>query len=632
MVKKLEKRINGDSSVNPPQTGFKYRLSKLLLNYAECTLNEQPYSIKKVIGRDKGSVPEIVEELKTALFDNIFNKNYPLHPNYPIQLSSRNVEPSLSSIAGDLVRGDFTNLSRNSKLFLQSLDLLDAQEYPDLSHSKITQAILDILKKKPKQVTDIEKEIVLPLQKSDYGLEAEVVYLILVVMTVLGKTYLQAKGGDRIDINNIREKVKSLAAFETIAYARLQENFSYDFAARLLNALGLVGNKITLEKERLNAFREYKERVHHILQDVQALEQTIERLSQRQQIFLNMDDVRKAFNAVKELEWEKLNIANHQQFGSIEYFNDKLPKLTIALNDMANLSEALQEYESLIHDAILYMDDALKLLAENTIVVTDEQKLKTLQDFRDEVKLICSDFPAFIDRAQRNPIRGKIQQFKKSYIYDFYLPAHEKYVGKKVNWEALSDVRERDVFKKLTLLNQLTCISSARFDQMVLAWNDLRQYQCINHNLEDNLQNGVRCPRCSFPMQNGKYASIPETLNRLEDELEELYFSYEKTVLNEMRAYRDNIQYLDSDSEKQLVEEIIKEQKLPDPLTPQMVQTINKLFKEIDVVEIDRETLINTLFPNQEMTTIEDLRKSFFAVLEELKKNKDEGSIRIKLK
>ncbi len=632
MAKKLEKRINGDTSVNPPQTGFKYRLSKLLLNYAECTMNQKLYHIKKVIGRDKGSIPEIVEELKPALLDHMFNEQYPLHPNYPIQLSARNIEQSLSSIAGDLVRGDFTALGRNTQLFLQSLDLLDAQNYPDLSHSKIALAILDILKKKPKQVTDIEKDIVRPLRQSHYGLEAEVVYLILVVMTVLGKIYLQAKGGDRIDINNIREKVRSLAAFETIAYARLQENYSYDFAARLLNALGLTGNKITLEKERLTAFREYKERVNQILQDVQALEQTVESLSRRQQIFLDMQAVRGAFNAVKELEWEKLNIANHQQFGNIEFFSDKLPKLTIALNDMANLSEALQEYESLIHEAILYMDDALQLLKENALLVTDEQKLKALADFRDEVKRICGDFSAFTGRAQRHPIRGKIQQFKKSYIYDFYLPAHEKYVGKKVNWDALNDIRQGELFKKITLLNQLACISSARFEQMVLDWNDLRQYQCTNHNLEDNLQNTVRCPRCSFPSQSGKYAAISETLNRIEDDLEELYNSYEKIIINEIRAYRDNIRYLDSEHEKHLIETILNEQKLPELLTMQMVQTVNKLFKEIDVVEVDRETLIGRLFPNQEMTTIEDLRKNFFAMIEELKKNKEENSIRIKLK
>ncbi len=632
MAKKLQGRIEGYSIGQTNNTGFKYRLSKLLMYHSETSLNGKNYSIKKVIGRDHASVLEIVEELKTALFDNLFNQNYPLHPNYPIQLSSRNIENSLSSIANELTRGNFTGLGRNSKFFLQSLDLLDAQEYPDLSHSKIAQNILDILKKKPKQVTDIDKEIVKPLQAPDYGLETEVVYLFLIAMTVLGKIYLQAKGGDRIDINNIREKVKSLAAFETIAYARLQENYSYDFAARLLNALGLNGSKITIEKERLGAFKEYKEKINTILQHIQRLEQMIGKLAQRPQIFLDMDAVRKAFGKIQEIDWDKLNISNHAQFGSIESFNERLPRITIALDEITNLSAALQDYDEHIHDAILYMEDALKLLAGNAILVTDEQKLKTLQDFHDEVKLICSDFSSFVDRGQRNPIRGKIQQFKKSYMYDFYLPAHEKYVGKKVNWTALDTFPQNETFKKLTLFKQLNCINSALFDQMVIKWNDLKQYQCLNTNLEENLQNNVRCPRCLFPVHQGAYATIPATLERIEDELDDLYKSYEKTVLHEMRAYRDNIQYLDSKQEKQMVEAILKEQKLPLMLTPHMVRTINKLFKEIDVVEIDRETLIKTLFPNQEMTTIEELRKSFFAVLEELKKNKDENSIRIKLK
>jgi len=631
MAKKLQGRIEGYAVGSTTVTGFRYRLSKLLLNFAECTINGQPISIKKIVNHGRASVLEIVEELKKAVFDNLFNLDYPLHPAYPIQLSGRNIESSLSAIAGDLSRGDFTSLGRNSKLFLQSLDLLDAQEYPDLFHSKIAQNILDILKKKPKQVTDINKEIVNPLQASDYGLEEKVVYLMLIVMTVLGKIYLQAKGGDRIDINNIREKVKSLAAFETIAYARLQENYSYDFAARLLNALGLNGSKITIEKERLGAFKQYKEKINAVLQDIQDLQQKIEQTAQRPQIFLDTAAVRQAFGKIQEIAWEKLDISNHAQFGSIESLNEQLPKITIALNDIANLADALQEYDKHIHDAILYMDDALKLLAENAMVVTDEQKLKTLQDFSDEVKLICGDFPAFIDRSQRNPIRGKIQQFKKSYIYDFYLPAHEKYVGKKVNWQVLDTFQQNETFRRLMLLKQLNCINSARFDQMVLKWNDLKQYRCLNANLEENLQNSVRCPRCSFPIHQERYAAIPETLGHIEDELEDLYQSYEKTVLNEMRAYRDNVQYLDNEPEKELVQAVLKEQNLPEQLTAQIIRTINKLFKEIDVVEVDRERMMTSLFPNQEMITIEELRKNFFTMIEELKKNKDESSVRIKV-
>jgi hypothetical protein len=631
MSKKLEERVNGYERADVTTTGFKYRLSKLLIHYAGCDLNGEKKSIKKILGRDHSTVPEVIEELKTSLFNEPFNESYPSHPVYSIQLTSRNIESSLSSIITDLTRGDFNNLSRSSSQFLGSIDLLDSQGYPDLSHSKIALRILDILKKKKQQVTDIENEIVTPLRDSDYGMETEVVHFILVVMTVLGKIYIQLKGGDKVDINNVREKVKSLAVFETIAYARLQEDYSYDFAARLLNAVGLNGNKITIEKERFTAFKEYKEKVYAIQQDVQSLENTIDLLRQKQKIYIDLKKVQDDFNTIAEIEWNALDIDNPTQFGKIESFNEKLPGLVIALDKMQNLSDALTEYLVLVHDSFSYMNDAINLLKEHSLLVTNEQKFKTLQDFKDEIELICSNYPTFIDRSQRNPIKGKIQQFKKIYIFDFYLSSHAKYVGNKVDWDILNTYQNSEIFKKVSILSQLTCINNVKFHQIIVSWNELKQYKCINHNMEDSLQNAVRCQQCLFP-GHVNYTTIPTTLSQIEDVIEDLYESYEKTALKEIREYRDNVQFLDKESDKQLIETIFKKQNLPVHLTPQMIQTINKLFKEIDIVEVDSEKIIKTLFPDQEMTTIDELRKSFLAFIDDLKKNKDESGIRIKLK
>ncbi|MDR4504923.1 MAG: DUF6079 family protein [Candidatus Scalindua sp.] len=631
MSRKLDERINGYERAGTTVTGFKYRLSMLLIHFAECALNGEQKFIKKILSRERGSVSEVIEELKTSLFNEPFNGSYPSHPVYSIQLTSRNIGTSLSSIVTDLTRGDFNNLGRNTSQFLSSIDLLDSQGYPDLSHSKIALRILDILKKKKQQVTDIEKEIVTPLGDSDYGLEAEVVYFVLVVMTVLGKIYLQLKGGDKVDINNVREKIKSLAVFETIAYARLQEDYTYDFAARLLNALGLNGSKITIEKERFTAFREYKEKVNAIQQDIQNLGNAIDLLRQKQKIYVDIKQIQDNFDTITEIEWKALDIDNPTQFGKIESFNDKLPGFVIVLDKIRNLSGALCEYLDLIHDSFSYMNDAINLLTEHSLLVTDEQKFKTLKDFRDEIELICSDYPTLSDRSQRNPIKGKIQQFKKIYIFDLYLSAHAKYVGKKVDWNILNTYQNSETFKKLSILSHLTCINNVKFHQMVVSWNELKQYQCINHNLEDSLQKAVRCQQCLFP-GHVNYSTIPATLSRIEDLIEELYESYEKTTLKEMREYRDNVQFLDKKSDKQLIEAILKEQNLPEQITQQMVQTINKLFKEIDIVEVDSEKIIKTLFPDQQMTTIDELRKSFLTLIEDLKKNKEEGSIRIKLK
>ncbi|MBF0225032.1 MAG: hypothetical protein HQK76_06210 [Desulfobacterales bacterium] len=632
MFKKLEGRINGYYVGQAQITGLKYRLVKILMNSCEYNLSGKPESIKSHIGKELNSIYEIIEELKTSLFDDPFNKNYPLHPKYSIQLSSVNIVSSLTTIASDLTKGDFNNLSRNTSLFLQNISMLDHQGYPDISQSKIALKILDTVKANKNKVTDIQKELVIPLCSSQYGIEPEIIHFSLIVLTVLGKVFLQAKGGDKIDINNVKEKFKSLSAFETIAYVKVQEDYSYDFAARLLNTLGLNGSKITLEKERLTAFKEYKEKIHYIIKNIKEFEETINKLRQKQTIHIKVDDVQKDFNTILEIDWNGLNINNHTQFSSIESsYNPQLSKITIAIQNLKEIIDAISDYQADFHDAIGYMNNALELLSKNNLLV-DVKKLTIITEFRDDVVKICQVFLILKDRSQRNPIKGKIQQFKKSFIYDFYFPAHEKYVGKKVSWSNLSSYLTNPMFQKIKLLNNITCISDTNFRQMVLRWNDLEKYKCINPDLEDQLQNNVRCQKCLFPTQDVKYSVKLGDIDKIQEDIELILNDYEKTILKEIREYKDNIQYLDNDSEKTLIQNILKTKKLPETITSENIKTINKLFKEIVVVEIDTNRVIKALFPNQEMTTLEDLRKRFFALEDWIKKNKQENEIRIKFK
>jgi len=153
MAKKLEQRINGYRQGATDVTGLKYRLRKILVNSSECHLNGEKVSIKTALGRELNSVPEIIDKLKTSLFDKLFNKAYPLHPKYSIQLSASNIVSSLSQIGSDLSKGNFTNLSRSTVMFLQNINLLDSQEYPDVSNSKIMARLLDVLKANRKKTS-----------------------------------------------------------------------------------------------------------------------------------------------------------------------------------------------------------------------------------------------------------------------------------------------------------------------------------------------------------------------------------------------------------------------------------------------------------------------------------------------
>jgi len=632
MVKKLEERINGYQRGGTNIIGFKHRLSKLLIHRSECSLNGNKVSITSILPKEGNSFLENIEELKKSLLDKPFLEKYPAHPVYAISMSASNHLSNLNPIVENLTKGDFNSLSATRTLpFLQNLKLVNSEKYPDTSESKIALWILDVLKKNKTKVTDIEQEIVIPLQKSEYGLEREMTCFYLVFLAMLGKIYLQAKGGDKIDINNIQDKVKSLAVFENIAYAKMQENISYDFAARLMNVLGLNGNKIAIEKERQNAFREYKEKLSSIFSDLREIEAVFSGLKKKTVIYINTTALSDKIAKIKDIEWNKLDISNHTQFGSIEYYNDKIHAIKIALEEIKELSEALKEYDKRIHSDIEYMIKAVEMIEKNPIIQTDAAKFKTLKEYLNDVKAICLDAERFLVRAERNPVKGKIDQFRKIYVYDIYIPAHEKYVGTKVDWKALDNYQNLESFKKVNQFKNITCITGSAIERKVVEWMELKKHRCTTKDLGDKLNISPFCSDCMFPRLDGRYSEIPGKLANIETEIESLAESNEKTVLKEIREYRDNLQFLDKD-EKEKIEAILKKEKLPPTMTPELQKAINKLFKEIKVVDISVQDIIKTLFPDDEMITIEELKKRFFSLESELTKGKKESEIRIKLK
>lgn len=632
MAQKLEDRLNGYRKGDFTFTGLKYRLIKIFMTSNTYFLNNKKEFVKSYLTKEFHNFAEIMEEFKASVFDRCFTEDYNLHPIYPIIISSKNISDSFTRVAQELIRGDFNSLSPNTKSVLNALNLLDTDSYPDVSQSKIMERIIQILHENKPKVTDIEKQLIEEFLDAPYGLEPEIIHFMLVLLTVLGKVVLKARGGKQIDINNIKDEFKSLSAFETIAYAQLQVDYSYDFAERLMNTLGLNGAKIRTEKDRMNAFREYKNRIHAVISRIEETEKVIDEIKQRPRTFLNIDQVIEHFQVVKEIEWKKLDISNHTQFASIEDFNPKLPKIKLQLEHLNAIHEALAVYQQKIHTDVDYMNQALDMLEENPSIIIDQQKHRSLTEYRNDVLDILSDFERFQDRSYRNPIEGKIQQFKKIYVFDFYLAAHEKQVGKKVDWEALEHIEDHEVYQKLTLLNRLTCISATLFSQKVSEWDELKKHKCTAVDA-DALHHLVICNKCYFPKSNVNYKKINESIKAIDDDLEAIYELYEEKIIENIRSYRDNIDMLSfSETEKQHINDILSSKKLPDALDFHLINTINQLFTEIEIVELERNELMDTFFPGGEMVTLDAFRKAFFDLEARIKENKIEKEIRIKLK
>lgn len=418
MTKRLGETVNGfrnPAGVVVP--GIKYRIAMWVQNIAEADLNGNKISIKSTLGKDFNNLSEIVSELKEKLFDKLFNEEFPEHPKYAETLSSNNIISTLTHISQEVANGNFRALSIRSKNFLDTLNLLNDNGDPDVGSNKITQLILTLVYAKNGKVVDIDKEIVTELNKKPYGLEPEVVYFLLIVLATLGKVTLKGRGGDEIDISNIKEKFKSISQFENIVYVVKKEDLSYDFAQNLLNALGLNGAKMLHEKYRNESFVEYKTKVKEITDHITAVEFLISKLENKSSLYLNIDSAKQILSEIKTIDWQAMDISNHAKFNSLEHLKTDLPKITKLLTSLDNLKAALQEYNSTTHKGLEYMNDALIILRANKDFVSDDNTIENkLEQFYNDTLAIVRDFSKFIQLSERFPISGKIDAFKKLYV------------------------------------------------------------------------------------------------------------------------------------------------------------------------------------------------------------------------
>ncbi len=625
MTKRLGDTVNGyRNPANIVVPGIKYRIAMWVKNSAEANLNGQKISIKSTLGKDFNNLSEIVSELKEKLFDKLFNEEFPEHPKYAETLSSNNIIATLTHISQEVVKGDFRALSYRSKNFLSTLNLLNENGDPDVASNKITQLILSKINAKKGKVVDINKEIVSDLIQKPYSLEPELVYFLLVILTTLNKVALKGRGGDEIDISNINEKFKSISQFENIVYVVKKDDLSYDFAQNLMNALGLNGAKILREKHRNDAFTDYKKRVKDITNNITSAVFFINKLESKNSLFLNIDSAKSILNEVKTIDWQSLDISNHAKFNKIEAMKLDLAKVSKSLTALDNLKTTLQEYNATMHKGLEYMSDALEILRANKDYLIDTQIENKLEQFYNDTLTIVKDFSKLIQLSERFPISGKIDAFKKIYVEEFYYPALQNTIGKKVNWKAFENYKHHPLFIKAEILANVDCNVKYKLQSKIDLWNSLLGLRAESVDI-DRLYDIPFDTASNFMRVERNYKAIATESKNIDKTIENIYNEYAETTVSEVKKKAKQLELIKiADEQKAVISKIIETGQLPDDITPQLIEAINKLFVDIKIVNLSKEQLTKELFKKDELLTFEQIRKSFFDVLNKLEQQKSE--------
>ena len=632
LSKKLDDTINGyrnPAGVVVP--GIKYRIAKWVTNLSQTTLNGEAISIKSILGKEYNNLSEIIKELKGVAFDNCFNEQFPEHPKYAESISSSNITHTLSLITDEVVKGNFRAMSHRAKNFMSALNLLNDNGDPDVSANKFTQIILSTVDAKKGKVVDIEKELVNQLSKAPYGVEPEITHFLLIVLTTLGKIALKARGGDEIDITNVREKFRNISQFENIVYVIKKDELSYDFAQNLLNALGLNGAAILTEKSRNEAFVEYKNKAKDIISDIASVDNMISQLEDRSQLHLNIDDVKKVRKSIDVIDWNVLDINNHAKFNSIAKLAPQLANISEALDTLSNLKDAITKYNKNIHSGMSYMKEAIDIVEANNDYDNAKEVFLTLEQHYQETTKIVSDFNKFRHLQYRFPLVGKLEAFKNTYVKEFYYPALQNTIGNKVQWNLLEKLGSNTELKAAKFLAELDCNVEAKLIDKLKQWNDLNSYKATNvdieelyHNPFDNMSMFMKLPR--------NYGNINEVIKNIDKDIDTIYKEYCDATVTEVIKNKDQLKLAKlSNSQKQMIQEIINNNTLPNVIDDSFVRAVNELFKNIKIVTLNKAKVITSIFGNNDLVTVRQMETAFYDLVEKIKKENKGEEIRIKI-
>ena len=130
------------------------------------------------------------------------------------------------------------------------------------------------------------------------------------------------------------------------------------------------------------------------------------------------------------------------------------------------------------------MNEALNIIEENPGFITDKSIIGKLEEFCNDTKNIVKDFSKFIRMDERFPLEGKIKAFKDIYVKDFYYPAHEKHVGKKVDWKPFDYFVNDPVYSQCLQLAKLDCNVNAKIHGQANVWNKIKELRCTSLDIE----------------------------------------------------------------------------------------------------------------------------------------------------
>ncbi len=594
---------------------------------SEVEIDGSKKKVKSIISKEPDSIDEFFHHLKENLFNEYFSSTYPKYPKFLNQISYENIKGEVESTINELLSKGEKNLFSNAKNILSSLDLMDIDGNIDTSNSLYVKVIVEELEKNKGKNVKIE-DIVGKLQKTPFGLNTEVIYLVLVALTYNGEINLRKRGGGTITSSDLKDVFNvGISAFRDIPYATLETEFPIDAVIKLFRALSLNQGYVRNIKDRTKAVQEFRSKALELKEHLEIINRSFQELSSKPDPVVDKAELS---NKIDELDTFPVNdfleVKTVNDFRKVEYDDNQIESISKNLDLIINLKGFIDDYNDFISRDFLYMKNSMVWMDSYPLVFTGSDKAQ-LNEIRVECKPLVVETDNILNSEQRRILKGKLQQYKKKYI-DLYFMKHKTTIGESIHWERLENVSRSNELKKLRDMKAIRCINPLNLNKLEEKLLSLSKARCTNLT-DDLLKENYFCTWCHFPETLKDISDINEEISNIQESLGVILKEWNDTILSEIETYSDNVKLL-SIPEKKVVEEIRSEKCLPSEIEQETITALNNLFSELSEIEISPRELLDFIFSETSVLDYETFSNKLDEYKEKILETGNKKNIRIK--
>lgn len=550
---------------------------------------------------------EIFSQIKENLLGEDLTQEYPDYPRFKSKVSAENIKGTIEGVIRDISQkeGVVKDLLSQSTNLLIPLGLYKGGML-DVNESEYARKILYKIRDSSKNLAI--DEIISEFAKKPYGLQKEVVYLIIAVLLRNGDLILNSRHGRSYTSAEFGELFKSgLNAFDEIKYIKKGGVIPPE-THQLFEALDLDRSLLQIPKNQPIAFRNYMDRIEDIERDVRNISKDFEEIKQSVDIGLPLSDIELKIKSLEDVKFQDLKINNINAFNNLNYSKERLNDIKNAFEITGKIKSLFDDFNEFILPGMKYMKNAMEWVDNDYFKQTDKNELKGIYDDSQE---IIGNIRKLLKEDERKPLKGKIELFKEKYK-EIYYYTHKEMVGEGVDWQSLIDLENSSVYNKLNTLKDVNSINATHFREIQLNIKNLKDIRCTDFRV-DELETSYHC-HCMFPM--GHYESnIDKKIEYLWEDVSKLEKSWENQILDNIKENLDKISQL-GEEEALLINEIINKGEISDEVDYNTVLAINNLLIEMPIEEIDLDDLYSTLTSDKDTLKVDEFMKKVEAFID----------------